>query len=58
MTTIRIIPLGLCPCGKPIGVDEAKIAVTHELPYCKKFEELDPLLFLIYVRKSHEGITH
>lgn len=48
--------LGLCPCGSPIGANSEEGAVVHGLPYCKAFDDLDPLEFLVYVRRSR-GIT-
>ena len=48
--------LGLCPCGRRIFASVDQVAVIHEVPYCKQFFELEPLEFLIYVRRSR-GIT-
>ncbi len=57
--SVKWIELGLCACGKPIFASNKQskiIAVMHEEPRCKKFDELDPVEFLIYVRKSR-GIS-
>ena len=45
-------PLGACPCGKAIFAIVEVCAVVHEVPYCKKFLELEPDEFLAYVRRS------
>ncbi len=44
--------LGLCVCGRRIYADTTCGAVLHEVPYCKAFEQLDPLDFFTYVRQS------
>ena len=46
--------LGLCPCGKKIYANAKSGAVIHETPFCKNFEDLDPLEFIIFVRKYRE----
>jgi hypothetical protein len=51
-TTLNPEDLGLCTCGKRIYADLAQCAVMHELPYCQKFQELEALQFLAYVRRS------
>ena len=53
MKTIKgVVDLGLCACGQRIYSSEDPIAVMHELPYCQKFKELEPVEFLTYVRRS------
>jgi hypothetical protein len=46
--------LGLCVCGRRIYscTSNDEPAVMHALPYCQKFQELDALEFLKYVRRS------
>lgn len=46
--------LGLCACGQRIYscIIEGIPAVMHELPYCRKFADLEPDKFLTYVRRS------
>ena len=44
--------LGLCVCGKRIGVTREGYAVVHDAPPCQKFLELEPDEFLTYVRRS------
>ena len=50
--TIVGVDLGLCVCGQRIFATVEGCAVIHDLPYCQKFEELDPYEFLRYVRRS------
>jgi hypothetical protein len=45
-------PLGRCPCGGEIAADAEQGAVVHSEPVCQKYLELDPLEFLVYVRRS------
>lgn len=47
--------LGTCICGKKIQADDTYCFVTHELPFCKLFEELEVEEFLTTVRKSREN---
>jgi hypothetical protein len=44
--------LGLCPCGCKIYASVSQGAVIHQVPFCKKFEELEPDDFITYVRRS------
>jgi hypothetical protein len=48
--------LGLCPCGKQIGANGRGGAIIHGIPPCKPFLELEPIQFLVYVRKAR-GIS-
>jgi hypothetical protein len=49
---MELIPLGNCACGRKIYASKEPMAVAHELPYCKEFEELEPLEFVKFVRLS------
>jgi hypothetical protein len=44
--------LGHCTCGGEIWASEADCSVAHSLPYCPKFEELEPDKFLAYIREA------
>lgn len=52
MMNLNGTPLGLCGCGRHIYADVQKMAVIHELPFCKEFKDLDPKEFLAHVRKA------
>lgn len=52
---VTMMPLGKCACGQDISAStnfEPVPAVAHALPYCKEFEQMDPVDFLTYVRRS------
>jgi len=38
-------------------VDDEVPAVTHTLPMCQKFQELDPLQFIIAAREEKERLS-
>lgn len=51
--------LGACPfCGKSIGFTRNEHGVpdgvVHEVPYCDKFITLDPIEFMVAVRRERE----
>lgn len=47
----------MCLCGKKFFVDSERMAVIHELPMCQKFESLDVVEFLRYIRQATTMIT-
>jgi hypothetical protein len=48
---------GRCLCGKKFFVDTRNYAVIHELPMCQKFESLDIVEYLRYIRQATTTVT-
>ncbi len=48
--------LGPCPfCGLVIKADPDHFIVSHELPTCGKFDQMDALTFITAVRRRREA---
>lgn len=47
-----------CPCGGAVTVGYTSSGdpmVTHTVPYCQKFHELDGLDFVVWIRQQTVG---
>ena len=55
-TLLTFTPLGRCPfCGGKVAADMGNCVLSHELPACQRFEQLEVTEFLAQMRAQKEG---